>query len=58
MTDNICRDIQSLITVNPAERFYRVRSRGNTQDHRCTIEAELRRNTRAGTVDILQYREP
>ena len=57
MTDNICRDIQSLITVSPAERFYRVRARGNTQDHRCTIEAELRRNTQAGTVDILQYRE-
>lgn len=57
MTDNIYRDIQSLITVSPAERFYRVRSQGNTQDHRCTMEAELRRNTRAGTVDILQYRE-
>jgi len=57
MTDNICRDIQSLITVSPAERFYRVRAQGDSQDHRCTIEAELRRNTRAGTVDILQYRE-
>jgi general secretion pathway protein K len=57
MTDNICRDIQSLITAGLAERFYRVRSQGNTQDHRCTMEAELRRNTQAGTVDILQYRE-
>jgi general secretion pathway protein K len=57
MTDNTCRGIQSLITVNPAERFYRVRAQGNTQDHRCTMEAELRRNTQAGTVDILQYRE-
>jgi len=57
MTDNIYRDIQSLITVSPAERFYRVRARGNARDHRCTIEAELRRNTQAGTVDILQYRE-
>ncbi len=57
MTDNICRDIQSLITVAPAERFYRVRAQGNTQDHRCTMEAELQRNTQAGTVDILQYRE-
>ena len=57
MTDNICRDIQNLITVSPAERFYRVRSQGNTQDHRCTVEADLRRNTQAGTVDILQYHE-
>jgi len=57
MTDNICHEIQGLITVSPAERFYRVRSHGNTQDHRCTMEAELRRNTQAGTVDILQYRE-
>jgi general secretion pathway protein K len=57
MTDNICRAIQSLITVNPGERFYRVRAQGNAQDRRCTIEAEVRRNTQAGTVDILQYRE-
>ncbi|MCL5279394.1 MAG: general secretion pathway protein GspK [Planctomycetes bacterium] len=57
MTDNICRDIQNLITINPAERFYRVRSQGNIQEHRCTMEAELQRNTQAGTVDILQYRE-
>jgi len=57
MTDNICRDIQNLITVSPAERFYRVQSRGDTQNHRCVMEAELRRNTQAGTVDILQYRE-
>jgi len=57
MTDNICREIQSLITVNPAERFYRIRARGNSRDYQCTIEAELRRNTQAGTVDILQYRE-
>jgi general secretion pathway protein K len=57
MTDNLCRDIQSLSTVSPEERFYRVRSRGGREGHRCTIEAMLRRNTRAGTVDILQYRE-
>ena len=57
MTDNICRDIQNLITVSPAERFYRVTSQGNTQNHRCTMEAQLQRNTQAGTVDILQYRE-
>lgn len=57
MTDNICRDIQSLITVNPAERFYRVRVQGNIQDHRCTLEAQLHRNSQAGTVDIFQYRE-
>jgi general secretion pathway protein K len=57
MTDNICRDIQSLITVNPGERFYRVRVQGSIQDHRCTMEAQLQRNSQAGTVDILHYRE-
>ena len=57
MTDNVCSDIQSLCTVRPQERFYRVTSRGSLQDHRCTMEALLRRNTQAGTVDIIQYRE-
>ena len=57
MTDTICRDIENLSTVNPAQRFYRATSQGSRQDHRCTIEALLRRNTQAGTVDIIQYRE-
>jgi general secretion pathway protein K len=57
MTDNVCRDLQSRITLTPAERFYRVTSQGRLQDHKCTIEAILRRNTQAGTVDIIQYHE-
>ena len=57
MTDNMTHDLQRLITINPPERFYRVASQGNIEDHRCTIEALLRRNTQAGTVDIIQYRE-
>jgi len=57
LTDNVCREIQSLITVVPGERFYRVTSAGRLQNHRCTIEALLRRNTQAETVDVLQYRE-
>jgi general secretion pathway protein K len=57
MTDNVCRNLQSLTIVSPAECFYRVQSRGSVQDHRCTIEALLRRNTQAGAVDIIQYHE-
>jgi general secretion pathway protein K len=57
MTDAVCRDLQSLGTVKPAQRFYRVTARGRLQGHRGTIEALLRRNTQAGTVDILHYRE-
>jgi len=57
LADALSRTVQDLLTVNPAERFYRVTSRGRMVGHECTIEALLRRNTRAGTVDILQYRE-
>lgn len=57
MTAAVSRDLESLGTVRPPERFYRVTSHGSRQGHRCTIEAVLRRNTQAGTVDILHYRE-
>lgn len=57
MTDAICGDIGTLCTVSPSERFYRVTAQGRLQDYRCTIEALLRQNTQAGTVDIIQYRE-
>jgi general secretion pathway protein K len=57
MTDNVYRSIKDGITVNPAQRYYRVTSQGNDGQRQCTIEAVLRRNTQAGNVDILQYRE-
>lgn len=57
MTDAVSGDVQSLCTVHPQERFYRVTAQGRLQDYRCTIEALLRKNTQGGTVDILQYRE-
>jgi len=57
MTDKIHRSFRDSITISPAERFYRITSQGRVQDHKCTIEALLRRNTQAGTVDIVQYRE-
>jgi type II secretory pathway component PulK len=57
MTDNVCRDLGSLGTVSPSERFYHVTARGQRAGHCCTIEAVLRRNTQAGMVDIIQYRE-
>jgi general secretion pathway protein K len=57
MTDDVCRDLQSLATTSPEQRFYRVTVQGRLQSHHCTIEALLQKNPRAQTVDILQYRE-
>ena len=57
MTDNIYQAIKDLITVNPTERCYRVTSQANAEDRKCTIEAVLRRNTQAGNVDMVSYRE-
>jgi general secretion pathway protein K len=57
ITDAVCGDIQRLGTIHPPERFYRVTAQGRLQDYRCTIEALLRKNTQAGTVDLIQYRE-
>lgn len=57
MTDNVYLAMKDLITVAPTERYYRVRSQGSTQTRKCTIEALLRRNTQAGNVDIVSYRE-
>jgi type II secretory pathway component PulK len=57
MTAAIARDLEPLATVRPPERFYRVTACGRLQGHHCTIEAVLRRNPQAATVDILHYRE-
>jgi general secretion pathway protein K len=58
MTDNVFRTIQDVITVSPDERYYRVVSQATAQDRKYTMEAVLRRNTQAGNVDIILYREP
>ena len=57
MTDNIYRAIKDTVTTRPADRYYRVTARGNVEDRKGTIEAVLRRNTRAGNVDTILYRE-
>ncbi len=57
MTDNVYQAVKDRITVRPPERFYRVISRGSLAERTCTIEALLRRNTQAGMVDIVLYRE-
>jgi general secretion pathway protein K len=58
MTDNIYQTIRDTITTGQEDRYYRVLSRGTVQDLSFTAEAVLRRNTQAGNVDIVQYREP
>ncbi|MBN1509969.1 MAG: type II secretion system minor pseudopilin GspK [Sedimentisphaerales bacterium] len=57
MTDNIYEAIKDSVAVSSAEPYYRVCASGTVGDHRCRIEAVLRRNTRAGNVDIVLYRE-
>jgi general secretion pathway protein K len=57
MTDNVYRSMGETITVSPAQRHYRVISRGTVDDHSFTVEAVLRRNTQAGNVDMILYKE-
>ncbi len=57
MTDNLYRAIKDTITTGQEERYYRVVSRGTVEDLSITVEAVLQRNTKAGNVDIVQYRE-
>jgi general secretion pathway protein K len=57
MTDNLFRAIKDTITTGQEERYYRVLSRGTVEDLSISVEAVLRRNTEAGNVDIIQYRE-
>jgi general secretion pathway protein K len=57
MTDNVYRAIKDRICVSPKDRFYRVASRAGLADRKCAVEALLRRNTQAGTVDMILYRE-
>jgi general secretion pathway protein K len=57
MTDNLYLAIRDTITTDQKERYYRVRSRGTVGDLSVTVEAVLRRNTQAGNVDTIQYRE-
>jgi len=57
MTDNVYQAIRETITTGQTDRYYRVTSRGTVEDVSMTVEAVLQRNTQAGTVDIIQYRE-
>jgi len=57
MTDNVYQAIWDTITARPSEQHYRVSSRGRVGERICEIEAVLRRNTEAGNVDIVLYRE-
>jgi general secretion pathway protein K len=57
MTDNIYQSIRRTVTVSPKQRWYRVVSQGNSDSRSTLVEAVLRRNTQAGNVDIILYRE-
>lgn len=57
MTDNIFQAIRNTITADAADAHYRVSTRGKVGNRICEIEALLHRNTEAGNVDIVLYRE-
>jgi len=57
MTDNVYQAIKETISTGGPGRYYRVISRGTARDLSVTVEVVLQRNTQAGNVDILQYRE-
>lgn len=57
MADNVYESVKDRICVRPQDRFYRVTSRAGLADRKCTVQALLRRNTQAGTVDMILYRE-
>jgi general secretion pathway protein K len=57
MTDNVFVAIKDTVTVSSKEQYYRVRVQGTVADRQCRVEAVLRRNTQAGNVDIVLYRE-
>jgi general secretion pathway protein K len=57
MTDNVYETIRDTITTGSDQQHYRVSTRGKVGDRICEVEALLRRNTKAGNVDIVQYRE-
>jgi general secretion pathway protein K len=57
MADNVYLAIKDTITTGQDQRYYRVLSRGTIEDLTVCVEAVIRRNTQAGNVDIVQYRE-
>ena len=57
MTDNIYMALKDAIEVQPENPCYRVVSRGRVENRTCEIEALVQRNTEAGNVDILLYRQ-
>lgn len=57
MTDNIYMAVKDAVEVKPENPCYRVVSRGRVEDRTCEIEAVVQRNTGAGNVDILLYRQ-
>lgn len=57
MTDNVYEAIRDTITTGSDAQLYRISTRGKVGNRICEIEALLRRNTKAGNVDIIQYKE-
>jgi general secretion pathway protein K len=57
MTDDIYYTIKKTATVSPAERHYRITSRGNVDQLSCEIVAILKRNIKTENVEVLLYKE-
>lgn len=57
ITDTIYREIKGSITVNPAEKYYRVISTAVVNDTETTVVAVIRKNTEKKKIEVLLYRE-
>jgi len=57
MTERIYQDIAGTVAVSAAEPYYRVICQANVADVSRKITAILRKNSKAGTIDVVWYTE-
>lgn len=58
MTDGIYNTIKKIVTVNPADQYCHVFSRGNAGNHSSTVAAILRKNMKTKNIEVILYKEP
>jgi len=57
MTDGIYNTIKKTVTVNSADQYCHVTSRGNIGNRSCTIVAILRKNMKTKNIEVVLYQE-
>jgi len=58
VTDSLYTEISRMLTVDPADRYYNVSSRGEVDGLDRTASAIIRMNERTRRVEVVLYREP